>query len=103
VPSDKSRNPPTGPKAWRDNFPKPQRRSRRSERTKQNPPKETTKLEQLETEIFKLKEKIKQKEQAKDISHKCSGPQDNEYQDKILVALGAYVGTQRKERILRNF
>jgi hypothetical protein len=78
VPSDKPRDPPTGPKEWRDKLAKRQRRSRRSGKTKRNPPKETSKLEQLEAEISKLKDKIKEKEKAKDISHKCNGPQDKE-------------------------
>jgi hypothetical protein len=78
VSSDKPRDPPTGPKEWRDKLAKRQRRSRRLAKTKQNPPKETRKLEQLEAEISKLKDKIKEKGKAKDISHKCNGPQDKE-------------------------
>jgi hypothetical protein len=77
APSDQLRDPPTGPKEWRDKLAKRQRRSRCSGKTKRNPPKETSKLEQLEFEISKLKDKIKDKEKAKDISHKCNGPQDN--------------------------
>jgi hypothetical protein len=44
-----------------------------------NPPKETSKLEQLleEAEISKLKDKIPEIEKGKDNSHKCNGPQDN--------------------------
>jgi hypothetical protein len=77
VPSDKPPDPPAGPKGWRDKLAKRQRRSRRSGNTKRNPPKETSKLEQLEAEISKLKDKRKEKENAKEISHKCNGPQDN--------------------------
>jgi hypothetical protein len=77
VPSDKPRDPPAGPKEWRDKLAKRQRRSRRSGNTKRNPRKETSKLEQLEAEISELKDKIKEKEKAKEIPHKCSGPQDN--------------------------
>jgi hypothetical protein len=77
VPSDKPRDPPTGPQEWRDKLAKRQRRSRRSGKTKRNPPKETCKLEQIEAEISKLKDKRKEKEKAKDISHKCNGPPDN--------------------------
>jgi hypothetical protein len=78
VPSDKPRDPPAGPKEWRDKLAKRQRRSRRSGKTKRNPPKDTSKLEQLEAEISKLKDKRKEKEKAKDISHICNGPQDKE-------------------------
>jgi hypothetical protein len=78
VPSDKPRDPPPGPKEWRDKLAKRQRRSRRSRKTKRNPPKENSKLEQLEAEISKLKDKIKEKEKAKDSSHKFNGPQDKE-------------------------
>jgi hypothetical protein len=65
VPSDKPRDPPTGPKEWRDKLAKRQRRSRRSGKTKRNPPKEISKLEQLEVEISKLKDKIKKKKRRK--------------------------------------
>jgi hypothetical protein len=78
VPSDKLRDPPTGPKEWRDKLAKRQRQSRRSGKTKRNSPQETSKLEELEAEISKLKDKIKEKEKAKDISNKCNGPQDKE-------------------------
>jgi hypothetical protein len=77
VPSDQPRDPPAAPKEWRDKLAKRQRRSRRSGNTKRNPRKETSKLEQLEAEISKLKDKIKEKEKAKEIPHKCRGPQDN--------------------------
>jgi hypothetical protein len=49
--SDKRRDPPDGPKEWKDKLAKQQCRSRRSGNTKRNPPKETSKLEQLEAEI----------------------------------------------------
>jgi hypothetical protein len=65
VPSDKPRDPPAGRKEWRDKLAKRQRRSRRSGNTKRNPPKETSKLEQLEAEISKLKAKIKKKKRRK--------------------------------------
>jgi hypothetical protein len=77
APSDKPRDPPTSPKEWRDKLAKRQRRSRRSGKTKRNPPNDTSKLEPLEAEISKLKDKRKEKEKAKDISHKFNGPQDN--------------------------
>jgi hypothetical protein len=77
VASDKPRDPPAGPKEWRNKLAKRLRRSSRSGNTKKNPSKETSKLEQLTAEIFNLKDKIKQLEKVKEISHTCSGPQDN--------------------------
>jgi hypothetical protein len=59
VQSDKPRHPPTGPQEWRDTLAKRQRRSRDSGKTKRNTPTETSKLEQLDAEISKLKDKIK--------------------------------------------
>jgi predicted RNase H-like nuclease (RuvC/YqgF family) len=70
VPSDKPLDPPTGPKEWRDKLAKRHRRPRRSGKTKRKPPKETSKLEQLQAEISKLKDKIKETDKATDIWHK---------------------------------
>jgi hypothetical protein len=77
VPSDKLRDRLAGPQEWRDKLTKQQHRSRYSGNTKQNPPKKTSMFKQPEAEISKLKDNIKEKVKAKEISHKCSVPQNN--------------------------
>jgi hypothetical protein len=72
-----SQDPPTGPKQWQEQMPRTQRWSKQSKMAKKNNQTPNTKLQQLEADIFELKENIRQKQQARKGSDMSSSSQIN--------------------------
>jgi hypothetical protein len=60
-----SRDPPTGPRVWREKMARKSRRSKKSNSMDRNGSTENSRLLQLEAEISNLKDKIKKKENRK--------------------------------------
>jgi hypothetical protein len=90
-----SRDPPTGPKVWRERVAKNQRQSKRSKPPQKDVAVGNTKLQQLEAEILTIKEKIWQKKNVNKQRTKHSGNRDEADGWKVVRKKGvSHANTQ---------